>query len=167
MPFLQITYLLHILFNSFSSCRFLKLFTEVSLEELKKIEKWEGSELNSAKILLADEATKLLHGDECLEKIHNTVNSLFANGGNGGSDLESLPKIFIDNDKISVIDLLIKAGMSSSKGEAKRLIAGGGARINGEKVTSDSAEVSLLDFGADRRLKLSSGKKSHCLIVLN
>ena len=167
MPFLQITYLLHILFGFFSSCRFLKLFTEVSLEELKKIEKWEGSELNSAKILLADEATKLLHGDECLEKIHNTVNSLFANGGNGGSDLESLPKIFIDNDKISVIDLLIKAGMSSSKGEAKRLIAGGGARINGEKVTSDSAEVSLLDFGADRRLKLSSGKKSHCLIVLN
>lgn len=160
--YLKYTYLS----DSFLWARFLKLFTEVSLEELKKIEKWEGSELNAAKILLADEATKLLHGEECLVQIHNTVNSLFANGS-GGSDLESLPKIYIDNDIISVIDLLIKAGMSNSKGEAKRLIAGGGARINGEKVISDSAEVSSTDFGTDRRLKLSSGKKSHCLIVLN
>ena len=167
--------LLLIIFTSHSYCyfyfhssffRFLKLFTEVSLEELSKIEKWEGSELNAAKILLADEATRLLHGDECLVQIHATVDSLFA-GGSGGSDLESLPKVFVDSDSVSVVDLLVLAGMSASKGEAKRLIKGGGARVNDEKVTAESAVVSTSDFGTDRRLKLSSGKKSHCLVVLN
>ena len=144
----------------------MKLFTEVSLEELAEIEKWEGSQLNAAKVLLADEATKLLHGEACLDQIHSTVNSLFATGG-GGSDLESLPKVYVDEDSATVVDLLVKAGMSTSKGEAKRLIKGGGAKINDEKVTSEAAVVSLSDFGSDRRLKLSSGKKSHCLIVLN
>jgi tyrosyl-tRNA synthetase len=142
------------------------LFTEVPLEELAKIEKWEGSELNAAKILLADEATRLLHGEECLVQIHATVDSLFA-GGSGGSDLESLPKVFVDIDSVSVVDLLVLAGMSTSKGEAKRLIKGGGARVNDEKVTSEAAVVSSSDFGTERRLKLSSGKKSHCLVMLN
>ena len=136
------------------------------MEEIAKIEKWEGSQLNAAKILLADEATRLLHGEECLANIHATVDSLFANGS-GGSDLESLPKIFVDADIISVVDLLVLAGMSASKGEAKRLIKGGGARINDQKVTSEAAMVGAEDFGTDRRLKMSSGKKSHCLVVLN
>ena len=136
------------------------------MEEIANIEKWEGSQLNAAKILLADEATRLLHGEECLVNIHATVDSLFA-GGAGGSDLESLPKIFVDVDSVSVVDLLVLAGMSASKGEAKRLIKGGGARINDQKVTSEAAMVGKEDFGTDRRLKMSSGKKSHCLVVLN
>jgi tyrosyl-tRNA synthetase len=148
--------------------RFLKLFTEVPLSELAVIEKWQGSELNAAKILLADEATRLLHGNDCLAQIHATVDSLFASGGGGGgAELESLPKFTVSSDSVSVVDLLVLAGMSTSKGEAKRLIKGGGARINDEKVTSEGAMVGLTDFGTDKRLKLSSGKKSHCLIVLN
>ena len=146
--------------------RFLKLFTEVPLTELAIIENWKGSELNAAKILLADEATRLLHGNDCLAQIHATVDSLFA-GGSGGAELESLPKFTVSEGSMSVVDLLVLAGMSTSKGEAKRLIKGGGARINDEKVTSESAMVALADFGTESRLKLSSGKKSHCLIVLN
>lgn len=138
----------------------------MSLEELAKIEKWEGSELNAAKVLLADEATRLLHGEDCLAQIHATVDSLFA-GGSGGSDLDSLPKVYVDSDSVSVVDLLVKAGMSTSKGEAKRLIKGGGARVNDEKVTSEAAMVGAADFGSDKKLKLSSGKKSHCLVILN
>ena len=136
------------------------------MEKVREIEKWEGSELNAAKILLADEATKLLHGAECLDQIHSTAKTLFA-AGSGASDLESLPKVFVDSDSSSVVDLLVKAGMSTSKSEAKRLIKGGGARVNDEKVTDEGQVVAASDFGADRRLKLSSGKKSHCLIVLN
>ena len=157
-----------VIFFVFLSRRFLKLFTEVSSEELKEIEKWEGSQLNAAKVLLADEATKLLHGEECLDQIHSTVASLFSGGGgSGGADLESLPKVYVDEDSLSVVDLLVKAGMSTSKSEAKRLIKGGGARVNDEKVTSEAAVVSLSDFGDARSLKLSSGKKSHCLVMLN
>ena len=103
--------------------RFLKLFTEVPLTELAIIENWKGSELNAAKILLADEATHLLHGNDCLAQIHATVDSLFA-GGSGGAELESLPKFTVSEGSMSVVDLLVLAGMSTSKGEAKRLIKG-------------------------------------------
>jgi tyrosyl-tRNA synthetase len=99
-----------------------------------------------------------------LPQIHATVESLFATGG-GGSDLESLPKVPVDTDSISVADLLVKSGFAASKGEAKRLIKSGGARVNGEKVALEGAMVSAADF-SDGRLKLSSGKKAHCLIVL-
>eukprot|EP00596_Hydrurales_sp_CCMP1899_P008607 CAMPEP_0119034688 /NCGR_PEP_ID=MMETSP1177-20130426/1704_1 /TAXON_ID=2985 /ORGANISM="Ochromonas sp, Strain CCMP1899" /LENGTH=358 /DNA_ID=CAMNT_0006992321 /DNA_START=479 /DNA_END=1552 /DNA_ORIENTATION=- len=144
--------------------RFLKLFTEVSLEKIKEIEGWEGSQLNAAKILLADEATRLLHGDDCLTQIHATTESLFASGGAG--DLDSLPKFEIEDiTSITAIDLLLKASFASSKSEAKRLIKAGGARINDQKVSDDTTLISPTDF-IDGKLKLSSGKKTHCVIVL-
>ena len=151
--------------------KFLKLFTEVTLSEINVIAGWEGAELNKAKVLLADEATKLLHGEACLKQIHATVQTLFA--GAEGSDLSSLPKVLLSAAEgaslsaggITVVDLLAKASMAASKGEAKRLIKGGGARINDEKVT-DGALVTTVDFDGYGRLKLSSGKKTHCLVIL-
>jgi tyrosyl-tRNA synthetase len=155
--------------------RFLKLFTEVPIEEIRKMEQLEGAQLNAAKVILADEATKLLHGVECLPQIHATVESLFA-GKKGGSaaDLDSLPKVLLDKSmvssstdvSISVVDLLLKAEMAASKGEARRLIKGGGARVNDKKVADEAAIVSAEDFDAEGRLKLSSGKKTHAVVVL-
>ena len=157
--------------------RFLKLFTEVPLEQIRGMEKWEGAELNKAKVVLADEATKLLHGEACLAQIHTTAEALFAaaRGGGAGGDLSSLPRFELTAKEgaglrggkgIPVVDLLVKAELASSKGEAKRLIKAGGARVNDEKVVDEAAVVAAGGFDAEGRLKLSSGKKNHVLIVL-
>lgn len=131
---------------------------------------WEGAQLNQAKTLLADEATKLLHGEECLADIHKTAATLFGSGG-GSADLESLPKITIsigtDSANVAtVVELLIKAEFAATKSEAKRLIKNGGARINDIKIDVDTAFVSKADFDQQGRLKLSSGKKNHVVVVL-
>ena len=136
------------------------------------MELWEGADLNQAKILLADEATKLLHGEECLSSIHETVQSLFSAGG--GSNLDSLPKVTLDgdySDKIAkgvllVVDLVLKAELAPSKNEAKKLIRNGGIRVNDAKVVDEFAIVSTADFDSDKRLKLSAGKKKHILVVM-
>lgn len=149
------------------------------LEEIHTISQWEGAQLNSAKQILADEATALLHGRDCLTTIHATAATLFGSGG-GGGDLESLPKISISKTTTStadssnsssqvittVVDLLLKAEFATSKSEARRLIKAGGARINDIKIDSDTATVSVTDFDDKGRLKLSSGKKNHVVIVL-
>jgi tyrosyl-tRNA synthetase len=146
--------------------RFLKLFTEVPIDKLREMGTWEGAELNAAKVILADEATRLLHGGECLEQIHATAQSLFAGGKGGKVDLDSLPRVEIEGAfPIPVVDLLVKAAFAASKGEAKRLIKGGGARVNDEKVTDEGAVVGAGDF-VEGVMKLSSGKKNHCLVVL-
>ena len=127
--------------------------------------------------LTADEATKLLHGEACLAQIHTTAEALFAaaRGGGAGGDLSSLPRFELTAEEgaglrggkgIPVVDLLVKAELASSKGEAKRLIKAGGARVNDEKVVDEAAVVAAGGFDAEGRLKLSSGKKNHVLIVL-
>ena len=131
---------------------------------------WEGAQLNQAKALLADETTKLLHGEACLADIHKTVATLFGSGG-GSSDLESLPKIEISsgadsNTIATVVELLIKAEFAATKSEARRLIKNGGARVNDIKIDVDTATVSKADFDEQGRLKLSSGKKNHVVVVL-
>lgn len=142
------------------------------------------------KVILADEATKLLHGPDCLASIHATVKSLFSAGE--GDHLESLPKIIIratdirvmessdqrtttrdaDNGHSSssvrgvyVVDLLVQAEMAASKGEARRLIKGGGAKVNDVKVVDEYAFVSRVDADDQGRIKLSSGKKKHALVL--
>jgi len=171
--------------------RFLKLFTDISIHRIQEIESsWAGSDLNKAKILLADEATTMLHGAECLAVIHNTVQSLFpsANGSRKGGKkgegegegeaveeetdaLDSLPKIHLSSSECgnlpTVVDLLLRAGMTNSKGEARRLIKSMGVRINNNKISDEGALISKNDFDSKCRLKLSSGKKNHCLIIFN
>jgi len=115
----------------------------------------------------------MLHGKECLAEIHKTVDTLFSKSGSG--NLDSLEKISLDNetsqllskDGIPIVDILIKANMAKSKGEARRFIQGGGAKVNDEKVVDENAVVKESDFNSDGQLKLSSGKKKHVLIVLS
>lgn len=142
------------------------------MDEINEMEKWEGSQLNAAKIRLADETTSMLHGKDCLAEIHKTIETLFSKGGSG--NLDSLEKISLDSETsslikegIPVVDILIKANMAKSKGEARRFIQGGGAKVNDEKVSDENAVVKEADFNADGQLKLSSGKKKHVLIVLS
>lgn len=129
---------------------------------------WEGSQLNVAKQRLADETTRLLHGQACLPAIHATAASLF--GAGGSADLDSLPRVSIsslaDGPPVTVVELLMKASMAASKSEARRLIKAGGARVNDQKVEDDAAVIAANDFDERGRLKLSSGKKNHVLVVL-
>jgi len=165
--------------------RFLKLFTELPLGEVAAMSHWEGAQLNAAKVVLADAATTMLHGQECLAGIHSTVEALFAaKSGPGGADLASLPVVRMEAEAASkmraagqglpVVELLVLTDMVSSNAEARRLIRGGGARVNDVKVSDERAVVSALDFCLDvsgssadeQHLKLSSGKKKHKVVVL-
>ena len=155
--------------------RFLKLFTELPMEDIQKMSAWKGIDLNKAKRILADEATKMLHGEACLDAIHATADSLFSSkSGKGIADLDSLPKIQLTAEEaataksgvLSVVDVLIKAEYAKSKGEARRMIKGGGARINDIKVEDETATISADDFDELGRVKVSSGKKKHSLVLL-
>ena len=143
--------------------RFMKLFTELELSEISEMEGQLATEtgptfVNALKRRLADECTTLLHGADCLPAIHETADSLFKNKG---GNLADLPKVSVEGDSISVVDALIAAEFAKSKGEARRLIKGGGARVDGVKVEDVEQEVAL----AGAEVKLSSGKKKHALLV--
>lgn len=145
------------------------------MSEIREYEKLEGSDLNRVKRVLADEATALLHGRECLTQIHATVDSLFASKG-GPEDLGSLQQIQLsDGDlskdenssdvSISVADALVKASMTKSKNEARRLIKLGGIKINDEKVDDEYHLLHRKDFDEQGRLKITSGKKKNSVLL--
>jgi tyrosyl-tRNA synthetase len=148
--------------------RFLKLFTELPLDEITELEKLEGSDINNAKIVLADEATSLLHGKECLIVIHDTINTMFS--GTGAST-EGLPRVYVKKEDVAegvrVLDLIVELGLASSKQEARRLIQGGGARKGDtEKITDVNASLTELDFGDSNELTLRAGKKRAGVVEL-
>ncbi len=143
--------------------RFLRLFTELALTEIDRLEKLGGAEINEAKKVLATEATALLHGRDAAGQAAETARSTFEQG----SAAENLPTIFVDQAALAagipVIKLLTDAGLAASNSEARRLIRGGGARVNDRAVSDEAASV---DTGAlrDGAVKLSAGKKQHRLI---
>jgi tyrosyl-tRNA synthetase len=146
--------------------RYLRLFTELPLEEISRLEALQGAEINEAKKVLADQATALAHGPHCLATIHNTVAQLFEH--QPGS-LESLPSISISRSDLQkgilLVDLLCQAGLSASKGEARRLIQGHGIRVNDGPI-SDSAMTLTPDLLQEGDIKLSAGKKRHVLVKI-
>ena len=146
--------------------KFLRLFTTLPMDEIKKLEALQGSEINEAKKILAHEATKLCHGEQAAKDAAATAQQVFEKGG-VGSDL---PSIEVDGKRltagITIIDLLVEAGMAGSKGEARRLIQGGGALINDNKIESFSKTVFEGDLTEDGYIKLSVGKKKHALIKI-
>lgn len=144
--------------------RFLKLFTELPLAQIAEYESWQGSaKINDAKIILATEATALLHGRAEAEKAQATAAETF--GGSGVS--ENLPEVFIHADKleagVAVFELLVLAGLAESNGEARRLIKGNGVSVNDVKVSDDNKRLTLTDFSR-QFVKLSKGKKQHVLV---
>ena len=151
--------------------RFLRIFTELPRAEIEALEALQGAEINQAKQVLADEATRMLHGDAVLDDIQATAKSLFASGGGGGGSTHALPRVQLSaaeaGEGVTLIDLFIRLEFAKSKSEVRRLVKGGGARLNGEKVEDAELVVSAATFEGDaKELKLSSGKKKHGLVVL-
>jgi tyrosyl-tRNA synthetase len=133
--------------------KFLRLFTDLPLDEIARLEALEGAEINTAKDVLATEATALCRGREAAEAAAATARSTFAEGGAG----EELPS-FAVSAPVSIVEALIGLGFAASKNEARKLVAQGGARIDGEAAASDSAQVAPGQ-------KVSAGKKRHGMIV--
>ena len=136
--------------------RFLRLFTDLPLDEIARLEALEGSEINAAKVVLANAVTQLVRGEEAARAAEATAAATFAGGGIG----QDLPTLACADDAISLVDALVGIGFAVSRGEAKRLIAGGGARIDGESVSDEGFQIVLA--GQERRI--SAGKKKHGII---
>ena len=135
--------------------RFLRLFTDISLDEIARIESLGGSEINTAKIALANAATELCRGFDAAILAAETARKTFEEGASGG-DLPS----FDASGEISVIDALVALNFVTSKKEARRMIQGGGARVEGDAVTDEDAVIAT-QAGP---VKISAGKKKHGLI---
>lgn len=149
--------------------RFLRIFTELPKEKIEAMEKLDGAAINEAKAILADEATRLLHGEECLDQIRETARTLFSTGGDA-SETSALPRIQITPDEVAegvgVIDLFIRLELGKSKSEVRRLVTGGGARLNGEKIEDAALVLDAEVFSESDEVKLSSGKKKHGIVEL-
>ncbi|MBX3487494.1 MAG: tyrosine--tRNA ligase [Candidatus Paracaedibacteraceae bacterium] len=145
--------------------RYLRLFTELELSEIEKLENLGGAEINHAKKVLADAATTLAHGDGVLPQIHATIAQLFEQGGSG--DLSSLPTIDVSEAElsvgISIIDIFVQLNLAASKGEARRLIQGNGAKLNDQAITDPNLLVDQSHL-SDGVVKVSAGKKRHGVI---
>ena len=144
--------------------RFLKLYTELPLEECERLGSLKGSEINTAKVVLANEVTSLLHGRAASKAAEATAQEVFDKGG-VGNDLPTV-KVSMEEvgNAISVVQLLIKSGLVNSGKEAKRLIAENGAKINDTPLTDAGLVLQVKDF--DSPVKLSKGKKKHILVQL-
>jgi tyrosyl-tRNA synthetase len=136
--------------------RFLRLFTDLPLDEIARLEALQGAEINEAKKILADAATAMCRGVDAAAEAAETARKTFEEGSAGGS----LPTFAVTGD-IGIVDALIGLGFAASKGEARRLIKGGGARVGADKV---SDEAMIVTVGADP-VRVSAGKKNHGVLV--
>ena len=144
--------------------RFLKLYTELPVAECERLGALEGAEINAAKIILANEVTTLLHGAEAAAAAQATAREVFEKGG-VGDDLPTVTLSTADlGDGISIVQLIVRAGLAGSGKEAKRLIAENGARLDDAPLTDAGL---MIDAGAlASPIKLSAGKKRHALVKL-
>ena len=144
--------------------RFLRLFTEIPLDEITKLEMLKGSELNEAKKILASEITKLCHGLNASESAASTAQKIFEEGLLGAD----LPTILIDTKQLEqglwIIEALKQAEFIKSNGEGRRLINNGGVRLNDVVVVDPDQKILISDANSDAVIKLSSGKKRHALL---
>ena len=144
--------------------RFLRLYTELPLDEVARLEKLGGAEVNEAKKILATEITRLCHGADAAAQAAETARQTFEQGALAAD----LPTVEIARTRLEAgvpaFELFTEAGLADSKSEARRLIKGGGARVNDAAVKADTQVVSLADAGGDGLVKLSAGRKRHVLV---
>ncbi len=144
--------------------RFLRLFTELPEEEIRRLEALEGSEINDAKKVLADQATTLCHGAEAATGAAETARKTFEEGALG----DQLPTIEVPRAELEkgivAFEVFRRAGLAASNGEARRLIKGGGGRINDSAIRDETQAVTLGDLNAEGVIKVSAGKKRHALV---
>ncbi|HEY1935102.1 MAG TPA: tyrosine--tRNA ligase [Acetobacteraceae bacterium] len=143
--------------------RFMRLFTDLPLHEIARLEALGGAEINDAKKVLATEATALAHGSDAAESAAETARRAFEEG----EAADTLPSIAVPRDELAAgipaFRLFTLADLAKTNGEARRLIRGGGARVNDVPVTDEGQVISLADLRGDA-IKLSAGRKHHRLV---
>ncbi len=143
--------------------RFLRLFTELPLDEIAKLETLQDAEINEAKKILAHEATKLCHGEAAAIEAGETAKATFEDGTQGAA----LPTVDVAESELSeglpAFVAMATVGLANSNGEARRLIRGGGGRVNDAVITDESQTITLADVNEDGVIKFSAGKKRHVL----
>lgn len=144
----------------------IRMLTFLPLEEIDKMDSWEGSQLNTAKEILAFELTKLVHGEQEAQKAQQTAKALFSNGGN----TENMPTTALhendfENGSVAVLDVMLKAGMIKSKGEGRRLIEQGGVSVDDKKLTDTAFMLKSDDFEKGQVI-IKKGKKVFHKIVI-
>lgn len=144
--------------------RFLRLFTELPLDEIARLEALGGAEINDAKKVLADEATRLLHGHDAAATARDTAQKAFEQGVMSAD----MPTVEVErqliDDGIMLAALATKIGLTASNGEARRLAQGGGLRVNDVAITDGNQLVTAADLTADGVIKVSQGKKKILLV---
>ena len=136
--------------------RFLRLFTDLPIAEIERLESLPGSGINEAKIVLANEATRLCRGEEAARTAEATAAATFSGGGLG----DDLPVCAIPAEGFTIVDALVGIGFAASRGEARRLVAGGGARIDGTPVADENQRIAA----GPADVRISSGKKKHGIL---
>ena len=146
--------------------RFLRLFTELPKDEVKQLEALEGAEINTAKIALANAVTSLCHGAAAAQAAETTARQSFSEGAIADG-LPTLDVAASDLGKLSLIDAFIQIGLASSKGEVRRLIRGGGARLNNQPFTDEDKMVEEADFDNEGKALIAAGKKRRAVLHLS
>lgn len=144
----------------------IRMLTFLPLEEIDKMDSWEGSQLNDAKEILAYELTKLVHGEEEANKAQATAHAAFK-----GGNFENIPETVLSADDltdgtIGILTLMVKAGLASSNGEARRLVTQGGVSVNGEKVTTPNTAIDEAALSGDG-VVIKRGKKIYHKVRLD
>jgi tyrosyl-tRNA synthetase len=137
--------------------KFLKLFTDLPLDRIAELERLEGQAINDAKIVLANEATAMLHGREAADAAAETARRTFEEGAVGGD----LPTLNVPKGSIGIVNALTGLGFAASNGEARRKIGEGAVKLNGETISDPQLEIAV----GGEPLKISLGKKKHGLLV--
>lgn len=142
------------------------LFTDIPVEEIKRMEKIQGAELNDLKVILADAVTSIVRGPESLKGIHQMTDAMFKGSGNDLSNLDSAQKFIVkkSDENSGIIDVLVNSGLCSSRGDAKRLVRGNGVCVN--DVPVDEFYKFSENFNNGELIKLSCGKKKNIVILM-
>jgi tyrosyl-tRNA synthetase len=143
----------------------LAMLTFLPMEEVRRLGNLEGAEINKAKEILAFEFTKIVHGEEEAMKAQKAAKALFS----GGNDMANIPSTEMEkakfNDGIGLLALMTDLGLTSSNGEARRLVKQGGVSVNDEKITDFKKEITLDDF-VDNKLLIKKGKKKYHQVIV-
>ena len=142
----------------------IRMLTFLPLEEIEEMDKWEGSQLNQAKDILAYELTKLVHGEEEAVAARDASKALFSTGSAANMPTETITSDIFTEGKVDILQLLISANLATSRNEARRAVEQGGVSVNGDKVTDTHTVYEATDFAEEFILK--KGKKKFCKVVL-
>lgn len=142
----------------------LRMLTFLPIEQIDEMDKWEGSQLNEAKDILAYELTQLVHGEEEAAKAREASKALFTTGSAANMPTETITDDIFTDGNVDILQLLISANLATSRNEARRAVEQGGVSVNGEKVTDTHASYTKDDFAEEFILK--KGKKKFCKVTL-